>query len=240
MIGSGNNINPYSSHTHDHAVTDCLHDRHQTKTGASGMQSANASSAEPVNQDEEPTVREILLGGLQGLVRKSKGFLARMWYSDSELEAADKKDGAAAREDIAGIDSVKGNKQPTEISVANENVSAGILATSALRPNVEKTGSIEEDAERKVDNIEGAVSGGLKKEESGIRRFLKQFGETITKHSRLLRRKSQGDMKKTLSENNTDFGVGDNSYLLDSYNKSGQYSTLMKDKRTEGNFKARG
>lgn len=37
-----------------------------------------------------------------------------------------------------------------------------------------------------------------------------------------------------------DFGIGDGSYLLDSYNRSGEYSTLAKDRSLEGKFRAMG
>ena len=43
-----------------------------------------------------------------------------------------------------------------------------------------------------------------------------------------------------LLENNTDLNQGDSSFLLDSYNRMGEYSTLAKDRSREGNFRAKG
>lgn len=229
MIGSGNNINSYSSHTHDHRVTECLHDSHQeVKKGGGGMGQINASVENPVK--EEHKEENVLFGGLQGFLKKSKGFFIKLWYSDGE--------GKDVRENITAASQVREEGKLEKNPSISEDISAGILATSVVRSDGKAESIDEEESERKIDNIEGAVSGGLKKEESGIRKFLKQFGGAIAKRNPFTDRKPKED--KLLSENNSDLEIGDNSYLLDSYNKSGQYSTLVNDRREEGKFKARG
>lgn len=223
----GRNINSYNSLSHNHTVTDCIHkEPAQKPEGKNKMQGANISQAEQ-QQKHRVGAEEFLFGGLKGFIGRSKGFFLKMWYSGSE-----DADGAIAASAV----------RPSSEGEAVRNENCGILAASAVRPSREEEAARDESSERKVGNIEETVSGGLKREEGGMRKFLKQFSEKITRHSRRASIKTLIETEKALSENNTDFGneMGDNSYLLDSYNKSGEYTTLAKNRKTEGNFKVRG
>lgn len=78
----------------------------------------------------------------------------------------------------------------------------------------------------------------MKKEQGGIRKFLRKFEETAAKAGQFLKRKKK--MESGLAESEADFNIGDNSFLLDSYNREGEYSTLAKDRSLEGSFRAKG
>ncbi len=143
-----------------------------------------------------------------------------------------------AAEDKRGSGSAAGvTEEAKNILSPASGVSAAVMSTAMIRTETEKK-ETEEETERRVENIEGAVGGGLKKEQGGIRKFLRKFEETAAKAGQFLKRKKK--MESGLAESEADFNIGDNSFLLDSYNREGEYSTLAKDRSLEGSFRAKG
>lgn len=241
MIGNSNSVNPsygtngvQGMHTHEHAVTNCIHDEHEIKKngGAGGRRSGTASAAAAEKQ-EELSLRDMLMNGFRSFSSKSKGFLAKVWYSDGT------ENGEAVKEQQGKTTEISAYEEdvPSNIPSGVTETASAVLATAAMKPK-ETSQSEDDAAERKISGIEGAVSGGLKREEEGIRRFFRQFRERVGKHTRFFKKEVKEE--HALMESNTDFGLNDNSYLLDSYNKSGEYATLARGKETEGKFRVRG
>lgn len=252
MIEGGNMISTHGSYSHDHTVTNCLHDDRHTEPEGGASAAVNGAESDRLQQaaaDQEGLSANVtFLGGIKKLFSRD-GFFGRIWYSDVP-EAADRKNTAAGDKSAGGDMIMAGDKNTAGDQIAaGENtvvkdaetayIQAGILASGAVKPAAAEDALKEETTERKVGGVEGAVSGGLKKEQGGIRKFLNRFGEQISKMAGRSFGK-QKRMETVLSEADVDAVDGKSSYLLDSYNRSGEYSTLAKDRSMEGNFKARG
>lgn len=219
MIENSKNVdsNVYRAQIHDHKVTQCIHERAVAgEEGAQGAQGAQEQLQQKVQKKEPFSLKGLMMNGVKSLASRAMDF-----WNDAGNTAV-------------------GKEQPGR-KVTQQGTAADTLATAVIKSENGKNAEItvDEEKNRKVGNVEGAVSGGLDREQGGIKKFLQKFGETIAKgRGRIFKQKSVDE--KELSANNTDFSVEDNSYLLDSYSKTGQYSTLAKDRSLEGNFKAKG
>lgn len=232
MIGSSGNINPNSYHTHKHEITKCLHETKSAKPeGGSGLSAGIKASATQLKQERESfSLRELLTDGLRSLFTKATGFWGRLGAEDGQGKAVVEDKDKEIRA-IANDGSVHG------AASAAKDTAANVLATAMMKPETEREEAIEE-AERKVGSVESAVNGGIKKGQGGIQKFLQKFGEAAAKAGQFLKRKKKTEV--FLSENDADFEVGNNSFLLDSYNRMGEYSTLAQDRSLEGKFRAKG
>lgn len=233
MIGSSGKVG--SGNYHKHEVTKCLHESGAAKGEAGGKTGAGARTSFSRIQQEQRTfsLQEWLADGLRGLFSRASGFWRRLGEEGSagrdELARGDKKESGTA---AAGM---TGEATNTE-SLAND-AAAAVMVTAMVKPEMERKEE-EQEIERKVKNVEGAVDGGLKKEQGGIQKFLQKFGEAAARAGQFLKKKKK--MEPALLESDADFHMGDNSFLLDSYNREGEYSTLAKDRSLEGSFRAKG
>ena len=99
-----------------------------------------------------------------------------------------------AAEDRRGSGSAAGvTGEAKNILSPASDVSAAVMSTAMIRTETEKK-ETEEETERRVENIEGAVGGGLKKEQGGIRKFLRKFEETAAKAGQFLKRKKKSNL----------------------------------------------
>lgn len=115
-----------------------------------------------------------------------------------------------------------------------------VLITSAVKSENQGNERIapEKDNERKVNDVEGAVSGGLKREQGSMRKFLQQFAETISSAAgRWKRTKKPGNVQPSEP---AAAQAEKHSHLLDSYSKTGEYSTLARDGGQQSSFRAKG
>lgn len=242
MIENSRNIksDSYQGHMHNHRVTQCLHER--TAGPKEGGSSAAAGGA-VTQSEQEPqkkeafSVKGFVTNGFRSLAAKVLGF----WNDAGNVEEG-KKQGreAGTRQTEAALNAISSERNSSGQAAA-QSAAREVLATAAVKSENRKNEEsiVSEETARKVGNVEAAVSGGLEREQGGIKRFLYQFGGAITKSAGKLLKRERAD-ENNLSANNTDFPAEDNSYLLDSYNKTGQYSTLAKDRSLEGSFKAKG
>lgn len=232
MIGSSGKVG--SGNYHKHEVTKCLHESGAAKGEAGGKTGAGARTSFSRIQQEQRTFswQEWLADGLRGLFSRASEFWRRLGEEGTAgrdgLAREDKKESGAA----AGL---AGEAKNTE-SPAND-AAAAVMVTAMVKPEMERKEE-EQEIERKVKNVEGAVDGGLKKEQGGIQKFLQKFGEAAAGAGQFLKKKKK--MEPALLESDADFHMGDNSFLLDSYNREGEYSTLAKDRSLEGSFRAKG
>lgn len=99
------------------------------------------------------------------------------------------------------------------------------------------------EAGSRVNGTETATGGGYRRGREEVRGFLRKFGRAAAGVKRAWDWKGEGKQEAETSPakgNPEDFTVGNSSYLLDSYNRSGEYSTLANDRSLEGSFRARG
>ena len=232
MIGGSGKVN--SGNYHKHEVTKCIHESGAAKIEDGGKMRAGMNASSSLIRQERKTfsLQEWLTDGMRDLLSRVSGFWRRMGEEGTgdrnELAAEDRRgSGSAAR--VTG--------EAKNIVSPASDVSAAVMSTAMIRTETEKK-ETEEETERRVENIEGAVGGGLKKEQGGIRKFRRKFEETAAKAGQFLKRKKK--MESGLAESEADFNIGDNSFLLDSYNREGEYSTLAKDRSLEGSFRAKG
>lgn len=232
MIESSGNVNSGSYHKHE--VTKCLHESRAAKAEAGGRMAAGikASSSQLRQEQKDFSLHELFMDGLRNLFTRASGFWKGLGEEDRAVQEGNERKegnriGAAAAE--------KAVEQRDIVSPAED--AAAVLATVVIKPEEEKRETVTE-TERRVNNVEGAVNGGLKKEQGGIRGFFQKFKEAAAKAGQFLKRKKKAELR--LVENNADFHIGDNSFLLDSYNREGKYSTLAKDRSLEGSFRAKG
>lgn len=238
MIGSSGKVG--SGHYHKHEVTKCLHESGEAKLDVGEKMGAGAkTSYYQLKQEREAfSLQEWLTGGLRGLLSRASDFWRRLGEEgtpgqDGSAGKAGKGMGTA----IAGkAGEITNAISPTDRTAADDMALAAV-ATAMMKPETEKKEE-EQESERKVKNVEGAVDGGLKREQGGIRKFLQKFGEAAAKAGQFLKKRKKPDA--ALIESDVDFRMGDNSFLLDSYNREGEYSTLAKDRSLEGSFRAKG
>ncbi|NLL77729.1 MAG: hypothetical protein GX235_10880 [Clostridiales bacterium] len=221
MIERSSNIDhSYQIHTHEHMVTECIHEeagplKTEVATSTNEDKTEQVQTAETEQTMGAFSFRDMLSNGIRGVISKA----VRLWNDTGEKIGSDTSAASAEK-------------------IESDRSEESILATTVLRngsPRKEEADFEEENA-RKVSDIEGAVSGGLKKEQGNLRWFLQKFEKTVFGTSGI-RKRVKGE--KSTSEVSTDIKAVNHSYLLDSYNKSGEYSTLAKDRSLDGNFKAK-
>ncbi len=241
MIERSSGLNhSYQTQTHEHMVTDCVHEEESSleKNGGaasiSGTETDQAQSVK-VQTQEAFSFRNIITNGWKSVVSKA----VRFWNDSGEEGEADRKDVSAATTQkstfLSGEEVILSNHGEKEGSNRQEEA---ILATSVIKNDNPKNEEMdfEEENARKVSEIEGAVSGGLKKEQGNLRRFLQKFEETVLNATGLWKKSKN---VKSTTQLNVSLKGENHNYLMDSYNKSGEYSTLAKDRSPEGSFKAR-
>lgn len=233
MIGSSGKVN--SGNYHKHEVTKCMHESGAAKLEAGGKMGAGmeASSSQLRQEQKTFSLQELLTGGLRDMLSRVSGFWRRM----GEEGTASREESARKAEKEIGTAIIGSAEESKNAMFQASDVSKAVMATAMVKPEMERK-ETDWETERRVENVEGAVSGGLKKEQGGIRKFLQKFEEAAAKAGQFLKRRKK--LESSLLENEADFDIGDNSFLLDSYNREGEYSTLAKDRSLEGSFRAKG
>lgn len=227
-------------HIHEHEITKCLHKssigqpKGSAGAAAGGVQ---AAKTQPQPEKESFSLRDFFADGFRSFVSRVSGFWRRLGEEDGrDMDSSDSTSSLGGGKGVSTV--MQGSKTENGPIVETEGkTSIAILGTAVVKPEIKKEES-PETARRRVNQVEGSISGGLKKGQGGIKKFLQKFGETAARAGRFLGRKKREEAE--LLENNTDLNQGDSSFLLDSYNRMGEYSTLAKDRSREGNFRAKG
>ncbi len=227
-------------HSHEHKITKCLHETSMRQPeGSAGAASGGIQQAriQPGLKEEGFSLRDFFAGGFRSLAARFSGFWRRLGEEDGQ-DMALRESKPLAEAGKAVLTVKEGSKEENDFSIEAEGkLSAAVLGTAMVKPENKRT-EIPETARRRVNQVESSKNGGLEKGQGGIRKFLQKFGEAAAEAGRFLGRKKRE--KVQLSENNTDLNQGDSSFLMDSYNRMGEYSTLAKDRSLEGKFRAKG
>lgn len=212
MIGSSGNINPYGTHAQEHTVTECLHESQPARTEEEG---GGVKTGVQQTQEEREKILE-----------ESTGFA---------FLSAVKKGLFGIRTKAADFWNDAGKDNSAVSKTAESVVATAMVKQEEPR---EESALSEEDSTKKISNVEGAISGGLSREEGSIKKFLQRFEETVEKAVRLIKKPKRNESGTAVRD--IEMKGGNSSYLLDSYSKNGEYSTLAKEQSQEGNFRARG
>ena len=129
---------------------------------------------------------------------------------------------------------------------AQEHAAGKIAAAEDSGGQGRAAGKGTNGTESKGEGMSGGMRDDMGKARDGkSRKYVKQlfrgFGKSVT--GRIFRGKEESEKgeEDILPEGGvTGLGTGESSYLLDSYNRSGEYSTLAKDRSLEGSFRAAG
>ena len=144
MIGQSDNI----GRTHDHTITNCIHNTQATpkeKGGSSGGGNVQDTEWQPEIQKHNTIPHNVfsIPMVLTNSLKNIRTKLINFWNSSPD-----------------SVNSVDSGKAPSDT-----------LATLMIKDESKKIDGFEEDEiERKVANVEGAVSGGLRKEQGNIKK----------------------------------------------------------------------
>lgn len=231
MIGSSNNIGSYEVHSHEHSVTNCLHENHEAVSEGGSMASGiQQKAAQELQKQESFSVTNMLVDGWKNLYSKTTGLIGKIWNDAGDIP---EEEGT-----ISNINPTVANPAITD-AAADSSIITETVATANVKTQKENKKEDAAETEEALENVESAVSGGLKRDREGVKKFFQKVSSGVAKVEQFWK-EEEPQPEAELSANNTDFSMGDNSYLLDSYNKSGQYSTLAKDRSLDGNFRAKG
>ena len=213
-------------HTTDmHQVTECIHDHSTSKKSGGAASSGNAlkTSAEQITQQEGQLS---LLSWLKNTLSGGRRMLFKIWGDGSEATtAADiKGDNASQGKEqiMAQLDKANDGLRPKNVA-GQEAAAAAMMQTQSLQNNpyfsaIEDTGRAKENVWAKLRVRFHSVTGYLTKHFSNRNSFQtkqEKPKEDLRRHSKY--RKDELEIECILT---------DDSYLLDSYDRRGEYSKL--------------
>ena len=252
MLSGGSHISPEGActqgvHSHSHTVTKCLRDvRMSRKEAAGGLGSSAGAVSSGAQKQEARSVVEMLTEVFQRLSHRTSGIFGKGWNGTSGETGSPKGETGSWQtgKDVPGLHSHGAGVQ----AAPAEKGASEVLAAWSLQS---REGHSPANAERlagkrRVGPAEGGAGGGLRRGQEGRKHFLQQskckckcICIRIAAAARRLR-KSKMKEASLLPEKNTGLQAGKNSWLLDSYNSAGEYSTLAGERSQEGSFQARG
>lgn len=216
------------------------------------------------------SLTDMLSDGWKGLVSKTSGIWGRIWGDGTESSIrGDEPDRAVLAEGQSGITEAAAIAgKPAAGQVPQEVLASALQADAAARAQAAAAGDAAavkktavqsrhagtavhavKDAESKGEGMSGGMPEDMENETEGkrwksrkyVKKFLREFGKPVTGRTFGAKEESEREEEDILPEGGiTSLGMGQSSYLLDSYNRSGEYSTLAKDHSLEGSFRALG
>lgn len=209
---------PYQMQSYDNGDRETTGNKHEESAGEVIWERDDSLSFTTLETTREDVTKEqvsfslknIFTSGVKGVIAKAVGF----WNDDGSNDK----------------NNLYEKEKASEVSVA---VETALLETEET--SIEE--NLPEDHAKRVSDIEGTASGELKKEPGNGKRLLQRLGELIYSVTSNWREPEKPRTSSPANVKGTERGT--RNYLLDSYNKSGQYSTLAKDSNTEGKFKAK-
>ena len=158
-------------HIHEHEITKCLYKssigqpKGSAGAAAGGVQ---AAKTQPQPQKESFSLRDFFADGFRSFASRVSGFWRRLGEEDGR--DTDSSDSTSSLGGAKGVSTVtQGSKTENGSIVETEGkTSIAILGTAVVKPEIKKEES-PETARRRVNQVEGSLSGGLKKGQGGIK-----------------------------------------------------------------------
>lgn len=224
-----------SSHSSgDHHVTNCIHDHHeiQEKTGMMAMKTSAAMEASAAKAELQQEGLLSLSAWLKNMMGSGKGFLLNFW--DGGQGSAD----SAGAEQTA-VSSAEGSQAAASQAAVQAGDPGTATAALAIQPSIPHNASVltaAEDTEpprqtllRKMNerfqHVSGRLCGRRSQKDFGFQTKnsfqakQERTGEDLRKHSRYSRDIVEISCART-----------EESYLMDSYDRRGEYSRLTTEK----------
>jgi len=211
-----------SSHdTSDHHVTNCIHDHHevQKKTGGAAMQASAAMEASAAKSELQQEGLFSLSAWLKSMLGNRKGFLLSFWEG-----------GQAPTGEIEGnkaaVNGTEGSRTAAPQSVAYAgDLNMAAAAAAVVQPTIQSHQSLWQKMRVRFHNVSGRLS----------RRRPQKFFGFQTKNSFRARQEMPEENLRKYSRYRKDTveincARTEESYLMDSYDRKGEYSRLTTKK----------
>ena len=220
-------INGLGNHSADmHQVTECFHN-HDTKRETGGLKMAPKQAAVQQQKPETALSQDgkfSLSAWVQKLLSGGKGLLGRLWGSNAVN--AEQSATEAAKAAGQSMEALGAQQVVTPLTAPGEEHKLTANGEKLVNPyfvevdnNSQATENLWQKMRSKVQNI----TGNLRKKFSGRNSFQtgaqEQPKEDLRRHSRYRKENEEIDCILT-----------DDSYLMDSYDRKGEYSKLSTKK----------
>lgn len=238
MQVGGINNSGLNSHRGSHQVTNCLHDHGENKKETGGMRTSSFTLSQTLQQTEEGKNELSLMDLIKNTISGGRRLLGRIWGGDADADSPLKSQNpeSGSRINVTGTNPVVSYDD----SVSNESKVAGASMT-VQHPRVQTTdnpyftthsgsGVIKESFLQKVRIKFRDMSGQMAKKFGGRlgERLAGRFSGKNELNAR--QRKPKDDLRKRSryrgEDEEIDCVLTDDSYLMDSYNRKGEYTSL--------------
>lgn len=225
------------NHSSSHQVTGCMHEHHteREKTGAMRASSfASSDTIQKATNDVRMTPENSLLNTLKDAISKGLGFLGGLWSggqenanqpTTSQIQVAGQLDHTTLQQ--------ADTHQPTVAAAASVVQSDARLSDNPYFTTTSDPGKTKENLVEKIRIKLRDMTGQLTK------RFGERFGgrtsDNFVGQNALDsgQRKPQEDLRRRSRYKEEDMEIDcvlmDDSYLMDSYDRKGEYSKLTTD-----------
>ncbi|MCM1212985.1 MAG: hypothetical protein NC331_11110 [Lachnospiraceae bacterium] len=225
-----------SHSTGDHHVTNCIHDHHDTQdhTGGMAMKSSAAADVQGAKAELQQEGLFSLTSWLKNALGNGKGFLLNFW-GEGQASAGNSASGRAV---VSGVESGQAVSQAAGHTETGVMASAAAAVPSAVQSNLTNNMSYQTAKEKrrqkqnlfqKMKDRFHNMSGQLHDKRAGksldaqtrdlFRTKREQSKEDLRRHSRHRRDTVEISCART-----------DDNYLMDSYDRRGEYSRLTTKK----------
>lgn len=186
---------------------------------------------------------------------------AALHAKEAERTAAHAKEAECAAAHVKEAEWAAAHAKETERTAA-QTENGAVIASAAVSLQRNGTGEpggiagtdnktvqgIEKTVRNKWNGREGMADGKFRRREEGrkFREFFRRFGKNaflgklFWKEWQSSPEQEEKETAEAAEGKQEDFSAEGSSYLLDSYNRSGEYSTLAKDRSLEGSFRVSG
>jgi hypothetical protein len=235
-----------SSHNTSHQVTNCIHQNDTEKKETGGMRASFSASSDFARETQAETAETSLLDMLRNTLTAGKKLLGRIWGTEngdnsSPAEAESAGDGTRAQQ--AGADpvalpdeDVRHNPRIAAASTAVQQSQSGISNNPYFTTSSDP-GKLREPFSRRIRIRFRDITEQMAKRFGG--KLGGRFGGKLTGRfsgknaADSGREKPKEDLRKRSRYKEDDIEIDcvltDDSYLLDSYDRNGEYSTLTTD-----------
>lgn len=232
-----------NSHSSSHHVTNCIHDHGVEKEKTGGMRASSSASSKVMAMPETKEQGLSLMDFLRNTLNGGKRLIGILWGSETAGDAVmgtqKPMDGSEVR--AAGVDPVVTLNQD-----ANHDAGVAAASTAVQAPRTQITdnpyftthsdpGKIRENPFAKARVKFRDAAGQLAKRFGGRlgERLAGRFAGKNSMNSG--QRKTKEDLRKRSRykgvEEEIDCVLTDDSYLLDSYDRNGEYTTLTTENK---------
>ncbi len=221
------------NHSSSHQVTGCIHDHHTDVEKTGGMRASSFSLSETKQEVQQDIQGFSLLDTLKNAVSKGFGILGNLWrggqesssqQTTSQIEAAEQADHMTLHQADA--------HQPAVAAAASVVQPDARLADNPYFTTTSDPGKVKESLSEKIRIKLRDMAGQLTKRFGG--RFGgRMSGELSGKNPTSGKQKPKEDLRRRSRYKDDDLEIDcvltDDSYLMDSYDRKGEYSKLTTD-----------